>query len=243
MVERCGYIADPHRTFSIYLQSCFPESSSAVTLRQMLGGGDKEFQKLEFLEKLRIALAISMGILHLYSTPWLTGALTLDDVVFLRGNQKTVSHSESPLLPFMARNFVRRSNEADSLKSIPQSEPRKPFKAINPMMLSLGAVLIQVMIGQAIPALDMASGSETSLNVMLEKYEAGDRFKDKVLQCGGWNYIVAVNWCLESVLGIMGLENENFCQSFYEEVVARLEKDIRQVISIKRETGLNGDAV
>lgn len=69
------------------------------------------------------------------------------------------------------------------------------------------------------------------LNAMLEKHEAGGKFSDEVLQSGGWNYMAAVKWCLEteSVLGIMGLENEDFCQRFYEAVVARLEKDIQQL--------------
>ncbi|KAI8650600.1 hypothetical protein NCS57_01394300 [Fusarium keratoplasticum] len=229
--ERCGYIADPHRTFGLYPQHRHPESSSAVTLRQMLEGKNPEFQELGLLEKLRIALAISMSILHLYDTPWLAGILTLDDVVFLRESQKATSHTDSPLRPFMAKNFVRTTDAAAPLKVPPQNTPRKPSKAMNLTVLSLGAMLIQVMIGQAVPALDMAADSNMDLNAMLEKHEAGGKFSDEVLQSGGWNYMAAVKWCLEteSVLGIMGLENEDFCQRFYEAVVARLEKDIQQL--------------
>ncbi|KAH7253376.1 hypothetical protein B0J15DRAFT_536317 [Fusarium solani] len=231
--ERCGYIADPHRTFSLYPQHRHPESRSAVTLRQMLEGKNPEFQELDLLEKLRIALAISMSILHLYDTPWLTGILTLDDVMFLRESQKATSHPDSPLRPFLAKNFVRKSDAAAPVEASQQSKPRKPSKAMNLTVLSLGAMLIQVMIGQAVPALDMAADSNMDLNAMLEKHEAGGKFSDEVLQSGGWNYMVAVKWCLEteSVLGIMGLENEDFCQRFYEAVVARLEKDIQQLSS------------
>ncbi|KAL6355639.1 hypothetical protein LRP88_11242 [Fusarium phalaenopsidis] len=232
-MERCGYIADPHRTFGLYPQHRHPESSSAVTLRQMLEGKNPEFQELGLLEKLRIALAISMSLLHLYDTPWLEGILTLDDVVFLRESQKTTLHPDSPLRPFMAKNFVKRSDAPAPLKAPPQSKPPKPSKAMNLTVLSLGAMLIQVMIGQAVPELDMATDSNMDLNAMLEKHEAGGKFSDEVLQSGGWNYMAAVKWCLEteSVLGIMGLENEDFCQRFYEAVVARLEKDIQQLSS------------
>ncbi|KAJ3459399.1 hypothetical protein MRS44_015472 [Fusarium solani] len=231
--ERCGYIADPHRTFSLYPQHRHPESSSAVTLRQMLEGKNPEFQELDLLEKLRIALAISMSILHLYDTPWLAGILTLDDVMFLRESQKATSHPDSPLRPFIAKNFVRKSDAAAPVEASQQSKPRKPSKAMNLTVLSLGAMLIQVMIGQAVPVLDMAADSNMDLNAMLEKHEAGGTFSDEVLQSGGWNYMAAVKWCLEteSVLGIMGLENEDFCQRFYEAVVARLEKDIQQLSS------------
>ncbi|KAI8649928.1 hypothetical protein NCS56_01444000 [Fusarium sp. Ph1] len=232
-MERCGYIADPHRTFGLYPQHRHPESSSAVTLRQMLEGKNPEFQELGLLEKLRIALAISMSLLHLYDTPWLEGILTLDDVVFLRESQKTTLHPDSPLRPFMAKNFVKRSDAPAPLKAPPQSKPPKPSKAMNLTVLSLGAMLIQVMIGQAVPELDMATDSNMDLNAMLEKHEAGGKFSDEVLQSGGWNYMAAVKWCLEteSVLGIMGLENEDFCQRFYEAVVARLEKNIQQLSS------------
>ncbi|RTE81246.1 hypothetical protein BHE90_004231 [Fusarium euwallaceae] len=228
-----GYIADPHRTFGLYPQHRHPESSSAITLRQMLDGKNPEFQELDLLEKLRMTLAISMSVLHLYNTPWLAGILTLDDVVFLRENQKATSHPDSPLRPFMAKNFLRRSDATTPLEAPPQNKPRKPSKPMNLTVLSLGAMLIQVMIGQAVPALDMTADSDMDLNAMLEKHEVGGKFRDEVLQSGGWNYMAAVKWCLEteSVLGNMGLESEGFCQSFYEEVVARLEKDIQQLSS------------
>ncbi|RSL54798.1 hypothetical protein CEP54_009669 [Fusarium duplospermum] len=230
VTECSGYIADLHRKFGLYPQHRHPESSSAITLRQMLEGKNLEFQKLDLLEKLRITLAISMSVLHLYNTPWLAGVLTLDDVVFLRENEKSTLHPDSPLKPFMAKNFV---NATAPLEAQPQSKPRKLSKRMNLTVLSLGAMLIQVMIGQAVPALDMAADSDMDLNAMLEKHEVGGKFRDEVLQNGGWNYMAAVKWCLEteSVLGNMGLESEGFCQNFYEEVVARLEKDIQQLSS------------
>ncbi|KAF4991532.1 hypothetical protein FDECE_14006 [Fusarium decemcellulare] len=63
----CGYIADPHRRFGLYPQHHDLVPRSAVTLRQMLEGGHNKFQGLDLLEKLRVALAISVSILHLYN--------------------------------------------------------------------------------------------------------------------------------------------------------------------------------
>ncbi|KPM34619.1 hypothetical protein AK830_g11964 [Neonectria ditissima] len=228
-MECCGYITDPHRRFGLYPQHRYPESSSTVTLRQMLGGKDPEFLKIDLLEKLRVALAISISVLHLYNTPWLAQTLNLDDIRFLRGNQKSSSHLDFSLRPFVAKNLVKNSHGTPL--EAPQSKPRKSSKATNLTVLSLGAMLIQVIIGQVVPALDMAADADMDLNEILEKHEAGGKFGDKVLQSGGINYMAAVRWCLESVLGIMGPENEEFCQNFYEEVVARLEKDIQQLSS------------
>ena len=87
-------------------------------------------------------------------------------------------------------------------------------------------MLIQVVTRRPEPALDMTMASNTDLAFIMEKRKAGLQLRDKVLEEVGENYLLAVEWCLNNVLGIMGLENEEFCQSFYEGVVLRLEKDI-----------------
>ena len=79
------------------------------------------------------------------------------------------------------------------------------------------------------PALEMKTDSNTDLAFIIEKRKASLQLRDKVLEEVGENYLLAVEWCLNNVLGIMGLENEVFCQSFYEGVVLRLEKDIQQL--------------
>ncbi|KAK7413083.1 hypothetical protein QQX98_008031 [Neonectria punicea] len=223
-VDCCGYIADPHRRFGLYPQHGHSQLGSTITLRQILEGKNTEAWKVDHLGKLRIALAISISILHLYSTPWLAQTLTLDDVIFIRGSQKLPCYPDSTIGPFMLKNFTKSEEVFREAPSLRQS-----VRTMNLTVLSLGAMLIQVIIGQAVPVLDMVEESSMDLNTMLEKHEVGGKFRDEVLQSGGINYMTAVKWCLESVLGIMGLDNEDFCQNFYEEVVVRLETDIQQL--------------
>jgi hypothetical protein len=227
----CGYIADPHRIFGLYPQNYYPEPSPTITLRQILGGEHNKFQELDILEKLKVTLAVSTNILHLYKTPWLARILTLDDIVFFQGNQKTAYHSVSPARPSMTGIFVTMPVVAAPSETQLQRKPRKPSKASNLIVLSLGALLIQVMIGRAEPALDMAAVPDIDLKAIMEKREAGFQLRNKVLEEVGENYMMAVEWCLDNVLGIMGLEDEDFCQNFYEGVVLRLEKDVQQLSS------------
>lgn len=218
----CGYIADPHRTFGLYPQSYYSALSPAFTLRHLLMtyNGKREYG---LLEKLRVALAISMNILYLYKTPWLSRMLSLDDIVFFQKSQKTYD-------PYPGTSstgtFVKVRVETVPTEFLPL---RKPPRASNPILLSLGAMLIQVITGRPEPALDMTMASNTDLAFIMEKRKAGLQLRDKVLEEVGENYLLAVEWCLNNVLGIIGLEDEEFCQSFYEGVVLRLEKDIQQL--------------
>ncbi|KAK7425983.1 hypothetical protein QQZ08_007565 [Neonectria magnoliae] len=225
-VDCCGYIADPHRRFGIYPQHRHSQLRSTITLRQILERKKTEAWTVDHMGKLRIALAISISVLHLYSTPWLARTLTLDDVIFLQGSQRLPCYPDFTIRPFMLKNFTRSEEVSREAASLRQS-----VRAMNLTVLSLGAMLIQVIIGQAVPALDMVDESSMDLNTILEKNEVGRKFRDEVLQSGGINYMTAVKWCLESVLGITGLNNEDFCQNFYEEVVVRLETDIQQLCS------------
>ncbi|KAH7242649.1 hypothetical protein BKA59DRAFT_441911 [Fusarium tricinctum] len=227
----CGYIADPHRTFGLYPQNYFPEPSPTITLRQILRGEHNKFEELDILDRLKVTLAVSTNILHLYKPPWLARILTLDDIVFFQGNQKTAYHSLSPARPSITGIFVRMPVVAAPSEIQLPRKPRKPSKASNLIVLSLGALLIQVMIGRAEPALDMAAVPDTDLKAMMEKREAGFQWRNKVLEEVGDNYMMAVEWCLDNALGFMGLEDEEFCQNFYEGVVLRLEKDVQQLSS------------
>ncbi|KAH7196352.1 uncharacterized protein B0J16DRAFT_225 [Fusarium flagelliforme] len=221
-VPCCGYIADPHRTFGLYPQSYYPAPSPIVTLRHLLMAYD-ESREYDLLEKLRVALAISMNILYLYTTPWLARILSLDDIVFFQESQKTPVPSSTTS---STGTFVKVRVETVPSEALPSRTHRK---ASNPILLSLGAMLIQIMTGRPEPALAMTTASNADLAFILEKRKAGLQLRDKVLEEVGENYLLAVEWCLNNVLGIMGLEDEEFCQSFYEGVILRLEKDIQQL--------------
>ncbi|XEV01668.1 hypothetical protein FSHL1_006955 [Fusarium sambucinum] len=223
--ECCGYIEDTSLRFGVYPQHDDGEFKTAVTLRQIILNGQKnELPPFNHVEKLRVALAVSISLLHLYDTPWLLRTLSLDDIVFFRGAQDR-TQCQPPLGPFLAKSSIREPAAA-----YPSNAVRGYRVPMNPLMLSLGALLVQLMLGYVVPELDLTSTSEITLDKLLEKHQAGERLKAETLQAGGANYMAAVNWCLGSVLSTAGLGSMDFSQGFHEEVVIRLENDIKQLM-------------
>ncbi|KAK0732923.1 hypothetical protein B0T26DRAFT_669387 [Lasiosphaeria miniovina] len=222
-----GLVADVEHKFELYPQPNQPEARSFVTLRQVLEESEKGGLSPPFgyPEQLKLALALSTSVLHLYNTPWLARIVTLDDVVFLR---ETSLNYHSAYQPFVAKDFPPQPNSQPQ-----QMHPPLParLRPVDLTVLSLGTLLIQIITGRRIADLDFdlggSSGSGTDLNSVLSKKEAASQLAGPVLQCGGMNYESAAQWCLGSILGVAGLEDDHFCQDFYEGVVARLEGDSR----------------
>jgi triacylglycerol esterase/lipase EstA (alpha/beta hydrolase family) len=103
------------------------------------------------------------------------------------------------------------------------------MRPINLAVLSLGALLIQLILGRLENELEVTDNMDIS--TIVSKREAGRRLEEEILVRGGLHYANAVKWCLDSVYGVSGLQDDKFCQNFYEAVVAPLEDDI-QAISI-----------
>lgn len=134
-----GYVTDIHRKFGLYPQENQLESGTAVTLRQLLEGNMLD-SRVGYVGKLKIALAISTSILHLYNTAWLTKMITLDDVLLFRGKEDVLlSNMHSPYRPFVAKNI---SEAKHSHVSQSQQDTFAQQRPINLMVLSLGVLLI-----------------------------------------------------------------------------------------------------
>jgi hypothetical protein len=211
-----GYIADSTREFGLYLGQGDGVLQEMVTLRQLLAGEEQSNLSFDFSQKLKIALAISTSVLHLHKTPWITGPVTLNDFIFLKEDVNLVSGPGSLDKPFVAKIVTKNANH----------NPPTKFRPVNMTVLSLGALLTQVIIGKTNTELDMPDAADMDMNTILAKYEAGTKLSHLVLQNGGAHYESAVKWCFNNVFSVANLDNEEFCQKFYNNVVAVLEKDI-----------------
>lgn len=217
VVDRYGVITDTERNFELRPpENTSSETHGAITLREVLSAGkDTSLPPFAYPDKLRVALALVVSILHLYKTPWLPKIVTLDDVLFLRdANAPPVSCIG--YRPFVARN-LKEHPEAPQAPSGP--------RPVNITVLSLGALLIQLIIGKVDDSLDMKGNMD--MESILSKYEAASRLNSEVMTSGGMNYASAVKWCLGTVLEVAGLEDDTFCQKFYGAVVAKLEDDAK----------------
>ena len=224
-VDKYGVIADEGREFELRpVPSTHTETHTAVTLREVLSA-DKgsALPPLAYPDKLRVAVALVVSILHLYKTPWLPKLVTLDDILFLRdaADANASGLSGDGYRPFVARHLQDPQQGGPA----PGPGPAAPPRPVNTTVLSLAALLIQLIIGKVVDALDMRG--DMDMASILSKYEAGSRLGDEVVANGGVNYAEAVKWCLGTVLEVAGLEDEKFCQQFYGAVVAKLDDDAK----------------
>ncbi|KAH0529126.1 hypothetical protein TsFJ059_003909 [Trichoderma semiorbis] len=212
-----GYIADTRRTFGIYPPTLYLDGCAILTLRELLEGKQSKVARFDYPEKLKVAHAIAVNTLHLHSTQWVEESLTLDNVIFFLPNNRDDADIVSLARPFVVRDLLTPYN-----KQITSSNTSRP---INLAVFSLGALLVQVMIGRVESSLEMAGVMD--VRTVLSKRDAGKRLFDQLLESGGANYKSAVEWCFDSVLHVAGLQNDKCCQQFFQEVVSRLEEDVQ----------------
>lgn len=222
-----GYILNKTCKFNLFQQDAQPQNLSALTLGTILDtrGSGGEQRPLTYGDRLRVALALSYSVLHLYNTPWLARVVTSDDIVFLREQQTQTSHRYSMDRPFLVKTLPGIA--ANACRSSPKLPPQDMWsRPLDPTILSLGLLLIQIIVGHRIQnlALDPDAGS---IDAILEKQSAASQMTGSVLESGGMNYAAVVQWCLESVLRGAHLDDEKVGQEFHEAVITRLEADMR----------------
>jgi hypothetical protein len=222
--DRYGYIADAERKFELRPPPQSPsESRHVVTLRALLNEKNATLPPFGYPQKLKVAIALSVNILHLFNTPWVSNLVTLDDILFFHEGfpQPPSPDQESTYQPFVIQTLHGKT--VAKSRRLGCSMPRP----VNLAVLSLGALLVQVITGRVIDTLDMTGSMD--MNSILSKYDAGAQLSSEVLEKGGIQYDSVVKWCLRSVLEVGGLENDKFCQDFYDAVVAKLKEDAKLI--------------
>lgn len=105
----------------------------------------------------------------------------------------------------------------------PTTIPPNTHRPIDFMLVSLGLLLIQIIIGQYSEQLRVEDGM--TMNVILEKQTIASNMAGLVLQNGGINYTGAVKWCLEKFLSSANLGNAELAQQFYDAVICLQTRD------------------
>lgn len=146
----------------------------------------------------------------------------LDDIVF-HSDDTRCSHNDSPYRPFV----IKRYTSGDTSTTTQNSGLLKTQRPVHLVVLSLGALLIQLIVGKVVEELDVIDDMDAKS--IISKREIGGRLADCVLEQGGMNYLAAVNWCLESVYTVSNLQHDGFWRDFFEAVVARLEEDVNSL--------------
>ncbi|KAI0908737.1 hypothetical protein F4823DRAFT_597526 [Ustulina deusta] len=223
-----GYVIDTQRKFVLSPPNHCNDLHKHITLRQVIDRSIFNVPPFGFEEKLQVALALSVSMLHLDGTPWLAQIMTLDDIVFLVGGESPTNQQPYSLYqPFIIKRVPDTSPPNAAIQTQPPTQTVSLVRPINLAVLSLGALLIQIVIGRVDDELEIAY--TTNIGSIISKRARGAQFEEEVLVNGGMNYAAAVKWCLDSIYGVAGLQNDRFCQNFYEAVIARLEDDIKAI--------------
>ncbi|KAK3401309.1 hypothetical protein B0T20DRAFT_430215 [Sordaria brevicollis] len=224
---------------------------TSLTLRQVLNHNLRRESishsgppKLAFSTKLRIAQAISAGILQLHGTPWISNAiLTLDDIVLLVGPDSTFE-----LRPFISKPVSDSKTDTctslnmggggpvGNLPCVPANYTggSRPF---HPTVFSLGLLLIQLVLEKIDDKLDLTSAlydCDKSTRPLLDVKKASEleqfytsELQNEVLQEAAFLCASAIDWCLQTWKTTKGLDDGTFCDDFNVEVVQRLEEAIQ----------------
>ncbi|KAI8954496.1 hypothetical protein F4801DRAFT_533416 [Xylaria longipes] len=227
-----GYVLDAPHKFVLSHPNDDNKPQKHMTLRQVIERHIPDLPPFGFKDKLQVALALSVSVLHLDGTPWLAQIVTLDDIVFMVGDENTIN--QRPCLfsrPFVIKSVSNTTSPQCATLPTPTSPQRTTGVArpINLAVLALGALLIQIMIERVDDGLRVTGTMD--IGSIVSKRERGRQLEEEVLVNGGMNYAAAVKWCLDGIYGVAGLQNDRFCQRFYEAVVARLEDDLKVITS------------
>ncbi len=154
--------------------------------------------------RLQLAVTIASSFLQLYDTPWLSGNLSSDNIIFL----------QSENTPLYENVFIWRAKCDDSgmqVRPMPFSARR------NPTLLSLAFLLLEVLLKQNL--------CEGTADNMKDLYFQAQKLLPKV-KSESSNCFSAVSRCLDGELHTAGYTDMEFRENLYSGVVALLKKDL-----------------
>lgn len=192
--------------------------TTILTLRQALHGKGPGLEEFDLIERINIALDLAFGVLQLCNTPWLGNVITLDDVRFLRPANVSNGPTQNPDCP---HPFLVRPPWA-------MSNTRRGLRPVNFALLSLGILMTHIIMGHNVDSIDLREDmKKTSLdsakNLAYEYVATSDYASD--------NYKRAVQWCFLNCFNFATLEDDQLSRDFHDEVIARLERDLRHIRS------------
>jgi len=196
------------------------------------GAGDgNQHSTLTYLDRLRLAWTVVSSAVQLQSTPWLASPPTRNDIFLIRQSDSTL-RTEA----FVLKQF---SNTAGPIACV--ANPATGA-ARNPVLVALGVLLIELILGESIQKLCPGLVGTSPGPSRYDLGELGDDrnlmpILDKVNTLGGSNYHSAVRRCISHDFGFgdirRGGEDEMTQQNAaFFDVIGFLERDMEVVGTI-----------
>ncbi|KAJ4265376.1 hypothetical protein NW762_004664 [Fusarium torreyae] len=214
-----GHLIDTERT-DRHFQVCplgTPINSdnwSIVTLDDVLGSKKGLRPLYKPVEKFQLTLAIASSVLQLSKTPWLPEVLTRRNVHFFR-RDNFCSYTE----PFLLRTFPLKP-----LKATPTTSRPGNMSMSNPTLFALGILLLEIILGE--PFEQLRSSDEKVIEgdddgIIRDSIAAHKLLEEKVALKNPV-YQAVVQRCIDCTEP-NGLDEDNFRQLVYNDVVMQLE--------------------
>ncbi|KAH0545416.1 hypothetical protein FGG08_000557 [Glutinoglossum americanum] len=183
-----------------------------------------ERMALSRLERLAVAVTLASSLLLLHTTPWLSERWSKRDILFLRANEG----SSGPVI--FERPYVSRDATSTMTRDTPtHNSCRKSIQA-------LGILLLELCFGQALeeqPIRKNYLGPDGKPNDNTD-FATASKWYEQALGEGGPEYDNAIRRCIFCAFGprSTNLEDHEFRDAVYSEVVRPLEKALRNFESI-----------
>ena len=197
-------------------------SGQAVTLGQMISkmGKGQYGDGIPLYDRLRLAKTLAVAVLQYHSTPWLKLSWRSEDVYFFEDG--TASTHESPSLPSPHLNV--RMGGACSQLSRASGFPCHSL-ARNPLLFSLGVVLLEIAYTSSLHNLQKPLDMESSREPQYTEFFAARRLAKSARTDMGIRYHKVVEKLIECDFGCSSDLNDPHLQAaFHTEVICPLER-------------------
>ncbi|KFA54858.1 hypothetical protein S40293_10133 [Stachybotrys chartarum IBT 40293] len=163
---------------------------------------------ISYGERLQLARIIACGVLQVYGTQWMPCSPTHNDIYLVQ---------KQGILDFQYA-FV--------LQSLPERGTRTSL-ADDPIFLSLGILLIELILGQTMEKLQAVQSSDGDIEHLVSKYEAAAKLLGRVNMVGGPGCFAAVQRCIRCDVYRMPLDiNREMIAEAFAGIVGPLEEDL-----------------
>ncbi|SPO06802.1 uncharacterized protein DNG_09496 [Cephalotrichum gorgonifer] len=217
----CGQITDPtvkqSSTYDVYHRGSLDTKLNwpFLSLKEVLSTESHLRVRLLYKEKLRLAWLMALALLQLEGTRWISSPPTHNDIFIHR------LEDGSPIRDvFLLHHFpVAPKHTSDVNRIMPDQKSA---------MLSLGALLIEVMLGQPIHELVAAKEGKTVLHPgeLLSDEDTTRRLLDRINMQAGDGYAGAVRRCIHGSF-CEDSHGEDGAQDTYARIVGLLEDDLK----------------
>ena len=220
--DKCKHYVYP----SPFTSRCQP--SKAISLEQLIRSRSKPglVGGIPVHERLGLARKLAVAVLQYHATPWLRLRWRSEDILFFDVDEKTQS-SEIPNLS--APHLNARVKRPDGQLSV--ASTFSPHIARNPILFSLGVVLLEIAHAASLESLQQPSDLTNGQKDHYTEFFTARRLAKCKQSVMGIKYHNIVEQLVECVFPCDDLKNDRLQAAFHRDVIGPLEEldeDLRQ---------------